>query len=97
MNIRPSNDRVIVKRIEIEPTGSGGIFLTGSAAAKSDQFEVVAVGKGRVLESGYIQPLDVNVGDIVIVNESDNMKVKEVDNEELLIISASDILAFVEA
>jgi len=96
MNIRPSNDRIVVKRIAKTPTG-GGIALTGSAALKSNHGEVVAVGKGRVLENGNIQPLDVNVGDIVIFNDSLDIKIEKVDGEELLIMLASDIIAFIEA
>lgn len=96
MSIRPANDRVIVKRVAI-PKPTGGIVMGGSAAPKSDRGEVVAVGKGRVLESGNFQPLDVNVGDIVIFNDSIGVKIEKVGDEELLIIPVSDIIAFVEA
>lgn len=97
MSIRPLHDRVIVKRKEVESKSAGGIVLTGSAAGKSTRGEVVAVGKGRVLESGNIQPLDVKVGDIVIFNDGYGVKAEKIDNEEVLIMSESDILAIVEA
>ena len=94
MSIRPLHDRVIVKRKEVETKSAGGIVLTGSAAAKSTRGEIIAVGKGRILENGTVQPLDVKVGDIVIFN---GVKTEKIDNEEVLIMSESDILAIVEA
>ena len=97
MNIRPLHDRVIVKRKEVESKSAGGIVLTGSAATKSNRAEVLAVGNGRILESGEVKPLDVKVGDIVIFNEGYGAKVEKIDGEEVLIISESDILAVVEA
>ena len=51
MSIRPLHDRVIVKRKEVETKSAGGIVLTGSAAAKSTRGEIIAVGKGRILEN----------------------------------------------
>ena len=81
MNIRPLHDRVIVKRKEVETKSAGGIVLTGSAAAKSTRGEV----------------LDVKVGDIVIFNDGYGVKSEKIDNEEVLIMSESDILAIVEA
>ena len=76
---------------------AGGIVLTGSAAAKSTRGEIIAVGKGRILENGTVQPLDVKVGDIVIFNDGYGVKSEKIDNEEVLIMSESDILAIVEA
>ncbi|RKS84424.1 chaperonin GroES [Orbus hercynius] len=97
MKIRPLHDRVIIKRKEIESKSAGGIVLTGSAAGKSTRGEVLAVGNGRILENGQIQPLDVKVGDIVIFNEGYGVKTEKIDNEEVLILSESDILAIVQA
>ena len=56
MNIRPLHDRVIIKREEVETRSAGGIVLTGSAATKSTRAKVLAVGKGRILENGTVQP-----------------------------------------
>lgn len=97
MKIRPLHDRVIVKRKEIESKSAGGIVLTGSAASKSTHATVIAVGNGRILENGKLKPLDVKIGDVVIFNESYGAKTEKIDNEEILIISESDILAIVEA
>ncbi|AKC59658.1 co-chaperone GroES [Blochmannia endosymbiont of Polyrhachis (Hedomyrma) turneri] len=96
MKIRPLHDRVIVKRKEVESKSSGGIVLTGSAAGKSTRGEVLAVGNGRVLENGEIKALDVKIGDTIIFNDGYGVKVEKIDNEEVLIMSESDILAIVE-
>ncbi|BAP58869.1 co-chaperone GroES [Candidatus Tachikawaea gelatinosa] len=97
MKIRPLHDRVIIKRKEVEAKSAGGIFLTGSAAGKSTCGEVLAIGNGRILENGEVKKLDVKVGDVVIFNEGYNAKTEKIDNEEVLIISESDILAIVES
>lgn len=97
MSIRPLHDRVIVKRKKVESKSTGGIVLTGSAAGKSTRGEVIAVGKGRVLENGNVHPLDVKIGDTVIFNDGYGVKVEKIDNQDVLIMSESDILAIVEA
>ncbi|WP_067704283.1 MULTISPECIES: co-chaperone GroES [unclassified Erwinia] len=97
MKIRPLHDRVIVKRKEVESKSAGGIVLTGSAAGKSTRGEVLAVGNGRLLDNGDVKALDVKVGDVVIFNEGYGAKTEKIDNEDVLIISESDILAIVEA
>ena len=96
MSIRPLHDRVIIKRKEVEAKSAGGIVLTGSAAEKSTRGEVIAVGNGRLLESGEVRALDVKVGDQVIFSEGYGVKTEKIDGEEVLILSEGDILAIVE-
>lgn len=96
MKIRPLHDRVIVKRKEVESKSAGGIMLTGSAAGKSTRGEVLAVGRGRILENGQVKALDVKVGDTVIFNDGYGVKTEKVDNDEVLIMSENDILAIVD-
>jgi chaperonin GroES len=96
MKLRPLHDRVIIKRSEAETKSAGGIVLTGSAAEKSTRGEVLAVGKGRILENGEVKPLDVKVGDNVLFSEGYGVKTEKLDGEEVLIMSESDILAVVE-
>lgn len=96
MKIRPLHDRVIVKRKEVEAKSAGGIMLTGTAAGKSTRGEVLAVGNGRILDTGDVKALDVKVGDLVVFNDGYGVKVEKIDNEEVLIMSESDILAVVE-
>jgi chaperonin GroES len=96
MNIRPLQDRVVVKRKEEETTTAGGIVLPGSAAEKPSQGEVVAVGPGRLLDNGDVRPLDLKVGDIVIFGKYASNTV-QIDDEELLILNESEIFGVVEA
>ena len=96
MNIRPLHDRVIVRRQEEESTSAGGIVLTASAKEKPNKGEVVAVGGGRVLDNGDVRPIDVNVGDTVVFGKYAGSDTIDVDGEELVILSESDIKAVVE-
>lgn len=96
MNIRPLHDRVLVRRMEEETTTASGIVLPGSAAEKPNQGEVLAVGKGRILESGDVRPMDVKVGDKVLFGQYAGTTVK-VDGEELLMMREEDIMGVVEA
>lgn len=96
MTIRPLHDRVILKRTEQETKSAGGIVLTGSAAEKSTRGEIIAVGKGRILDNGEVKPLDVKVGDTVIFSEGYGLKTEKIEGQEVLILSESDILAVVE-
>jgi chaperonin GroES len=96
MNIRPLHDRVILKRLDQETKSAGGIVLTGSAAEKSTRGEIIAVGKGRILDNGDVKPLDVKVGDTVIFSEGYGLKTEKIEGEEVLILSENDILAIVE-
>ncbi len=95
MSIRPLHDRVVVRRNEEETTTASGIVLPGSAAEKPTQGVVVAAGKGRILQSGEVQPMDVKAGDTVLFGQYAGNTVK-VDGEELLIMNESDILGVME-
>ena len=82
MNIRPLQDRVVVRRMEQENTSTGGIVLPDSAAEKPVQGEILAVGNGKVLSSGESRPLDVKVGDTVLFGKYSGTEVK-IDGEDL--------------
>ena len=92
MKFNPLGDRVLVKRSDEEETTAGGIVLPGSAAEKPSQGEVLAVGPGRVLDSGETQEVSVKVGDVIVVGQYAGSNTVKVDGEELLILSESDIL-----
>lgn len=96
MNIRPLHDRVVVRRQEEEATSAGGIVLTGSAKEKPNRGEVVAVGNGRILDNGEVRAVDVRVGDVVVFGKYAGSDTIDVDGEELVILSESDIKAVVE-
>lgn len=95
MNIRPLHDRVVVRRVEEETKTAGGILLPGSAAEKPSQGEILAVGKGQIIDDDDVRPLDVKVGDKVLFGQYSGTTVK-VDGEELLIMKESDIFAVLE-
>ncbi len=95
MKIRPLHDRVIVRRQEEEQTTAGGILLPGSAQEKPNQGEVVAVGSGRVLDSGETRAVDVSIGDTVVFGKYAGSDTIELDGEELVILSESDIKAVI--
>jgi chaperonin GroES len=95
MNIRPLHDRVVVRRVEEERTTAGGIVIPDSATEKPSTGEVLAVGNGKVAESGEVRAMDVKVGDKVMFGKYSGTEVK-VDGEELLIMREDDIMAVVE-
>lgn len=96
MKIRPLHDRVVIRRAEEETKSAGGIVLPGSATEKPARGEVLAVGNGKITDSGDVRALDVKVGDQVIFGQYAGNPVK-IDGEELLILSEGEILAVVNA
>jgi chaperonin GroES len=95
MNIRPLQDRVILKRVKEEEKTKGGIIIPDTAKEKPIEGEVVAVGNGKVLDDGVVRKLDVKVGDRVLFGKYSGTEVK-LDGEERLIVREEDILAVLE-
>jgi len=96
MKIRPLHDRIIVKRLEEERKTASGIVIPDTAAEKPDQGEVIAVGKGKILEDGKVRGLDVKVGDKVLFGKYSGQTVR-VKGEELLVMKEEDVMGVVEA
>ena len=96
MKIRPLHDRVVVKRMEEERTSAGGIVIPDSATEKPMKGEVIAVGNGKVSDSGEIRPLDVKVGDQVLFGKYSGTEIK-IDGDEVLIMREEDILGVIAA
>ena len=92
MKIRPLHDRVIVKRWAEEKTSPGGIVIPDSAAEKPVKGEVVAVGNGKLLESGEVRALDLKVGDKILFGKYSGTEVK-VDGDDLVVMREDDIMA----
>ncbi len=90
-NVRPLRDRVLVRRIEEAEQKVGGIIIPDSAKEKPLQAQVIAVGSGRILESGEKMPLDLKAGDKVLIGKWSGTEVK-VDGEDLLILKEDEIL-----
>ncbi len=92
VNIRPLDDRVVVEPLSAEETTAGGIVLPDSAQEKPQRGTVVAVGPGKLLDSGERGELSVAVGDEVIFGKYGGTEI-EVDGGEVKILRESDILA----
>ena len=88
--IRPLGDRVVIKKAEMEEKTQGGLILTSAAKEKPQMAEVVAVGPGTKDE-----PMELKVGDKVLVGQYAGSKVK-LDGEEYTIVRQSEVLAIVE-
>ena len=94
VNIKPLEDRIVVKALEAEQTTASGLVIPDTAKEKPQEGEVVALGPGRVDDSGNRVPIDVSVGDKVIYSKYGGTEVKYA-GEEFLILSARDVLAVV--
>ncbi|MFH1578246.1 MAG: co-chaperone GroES [Candidatus Omnitrophota bacterium] len=96
MSIQPLGDRIVIKSLEAEGKTKGGIVLPDTAKEKPQEGKVVAVGKGKLLESGTLQPLEVKVGDKVLYGKYSGTEITTKEGEELLIMREEDILAIMK-
>ena len=94
VTIKPLEDRLVIKAVEAEQTTASGLVIPDTAKQKPQEGEVIAVGPGRVDDNGNRVPLDVSVGDKVIFSKYGGTEVKY-GGEDLLILSARDVLAVV--
>jgi chaperonin GroES len=93
--LKPLGNRVLAKRLEAEETLKGGIILPDSAKKKQESAKVIAVGAGKRLEDGKLLPVNVNVGDVILVDKYSGQEVT-LNDEEYLIVKADDIIAIIE-
>jgi chaperonin GroES len=93
--LKPLSDRVIVKAITAEETTRGGIVLPDTAKEKPQEGEVLAVGPGKLLDSGKVATMDVKIGDRVVYSKYGGTEVK-VNGDELIVLRQDDILGVVE-
>jgi len=92
MEIKPLGDRIVVKRLEAKEKTKGGVFLPDTAKEKPQEGKVVAVGQGKLLDSGERAKPQLKKGDRIIFSSYAGTEVT-VDGEELLIMSEEDVLA----
>jgi chaperonin GroES len=92
MNVKPLADRIIVKAAEAEEMTKGGIILPDTAKEKPQQGEVMAVGPGKVSDSGNMIKVTLKSGDKVLYGKYSGTEIT-VDDDDLLIMRESDILA----
>ena len=92
MNMRPLHDRILVRRLENTESMHGGLFIPDSAKEKPQEAEVMAVGAGKLLETGERTAPDVKAGDKILFGKYSGAEVK-IDGQEFLILREDEILA----
>jgi chaperonin GroES len=96
MNLKPLDDRIVVRPNEAETQTASGLVIPDTAKEKPQQGEVLAVGPGKRAEStGELIPTDIKVGDIVLYSKYGGTEIA-VDGEDLLVLNGRDVLAVVE-
>jgi chaperonin GroES len=95
MKIRPLYDRILATRVAEEEKTSGGLFIPDTAKEKPLQALVVAVGNGKVLESGNTQPLTVKAGDTVLIGKYSGSEIK-LEGKDHIILREEEVLAIVD-
>lgn len=93
--IRPLGDKILVKRVEAETKTKSGLFLPETAKEKPQEATVIAVGDGKVLDSGERAPFQVKKGDKILLGKWGGTEIK-IDDETLLIVTEDDILAVID-
>jgi chaperonin GroES len=95
MKVKPLKDRIVVKRLEGEDKTKGGIIIPDAAKEKPQEGRVIAVGSGRVTDSGQVVAPEVKVGDKILFGKYSGQEIK-IDGEEHLLLREEDILAIIE-
>lgn len=95
MNMKPLNDRVLVKRLESEDKTAGGLYIPDTAKEKPSKGEVIAVGPGKAADDGKRIEMAVKKGDIVLFNKYAGTEIK-LDGVEHLVMREDDILAIID-
>ncbi len=93
--IRPLQDRLIVKRLDNTEKTASGLYIPDSAQEKPQQGKVVAAGKGKVKQDGTLRPMDVKVDDVIIFGKYSGQEIK-IDGEEYLIMKEEDVYGVLE-
>ena len=92
MNLQPLEDRIVIRPAQAEETTVSGLVIPDTAKEKPQQGEVLAVGPGRVGDDNELIPMGINEGDTIIYSKYGGTEIA-IDGEELLILSARDVLA----
>ncbi|MGH7790760.1 MAG: co-chaperone GroES [Thermodesulfobacteriota bacterium] len=95
MNVRPLHDKILVKRIDAPRMTKGGIVIPDTVKEKPQEGEVVAVGKGRVLDGGKVVPLEVRKGDKILFSKYGGTEIR-LEGEDYLILDENEVLAVLE-
>jgi chaperonin GroES len=95
MKVRPLQDRILVRRLQEEEKTKGGIIIPDTAKEKPIEGEVIAVGSGKVVEGGKVQPLDVKKGDRILFGKYSGTEIK-IEGVEHLILREDEVLGIIE-
>ena len=95
LKFRPLQDRILLKRLTGEEKTKGGIIIPDAAKEKPQEGEVMAVGTGRFLDTGKIQPLGVKVGEKVLFGKYSGSEIK-IEGEEYIIVREDDVLGIIQ-
>jgi len=93
--LKPLSDRIIVKAVTAEEKTPGGIVLPDTAKEKPQEGEVIAVGPGKLLDSGKVSPIDIKVGERVVYSKYGGTEIK-LDGQEVVVLRQDDVLGVVE-
>ena len=96
MDIKPLADRIVVRPLEAEEKTKGGIVLPETAKEKPQEGKIVAVGRGKVLDNGHVQALELKIGDRILYGKYSGSEITTKDGEELLIMREEDVLAVIK-
>jgi chaperonin GroES len=94
LKFRPLQDRLLIKRLTEEQKTKGGIIIPDTAKEKPQEGEVIAVGAGKFLDSGKIQPLEVKVGEKILFGKYSGNEIK-IEGEEYVIVREDDVLGII--
>jgi len=95
MTFLPLHDRMLVRRIEVDEITAGGIIIPDTAKEKPQEGQVLAAGAGARDENGYLQPLDVKVGDRILFGKWSGTEIR-LNGEDFLILKEADVLGVIE-
>ncbi|KIC71398.1 10 kDa chaperonin [Candidatus Protochlamydia amoebophila] len=93
--LKPLGNRVLVRRLAAEEKLKGGIILPDTAKKKQEQAEVIAIGTGKKDKNGTLVPMPVKIGDVILMEKYSGQEIT-LNDEELVILRADDIIAIVE-
>ena len=95
MDLRPLHDRILVRRLEEGEQRRGGIIIPDSAKEKPQQAEVMAVGSGKLLESGERAAIELKPGDRILFGKYSGAEIK-MDGDDFLILREDEVLGVIE-
>ncbi|MFT7601016.1 MAG: chaperonin GroES [Acidimicrobiales bacterium] len=95
MDLQPLEDRIVVKAKDAEAATASGLVIPDSAQEKPQQGDVLAVGEGRRADNGDLVPMEVKKGDVVVYSKYGGTEISH-EGDDLLILSARDVLAIVK-